>query len=84
MTLSELNNLTKRQGNDIGTVQDIVITKLSTGGRVQEMKIVGSTGEKVLTKENIRTYFSPVCGSLPSKMFTINGKGGQIGVYDGK
>ena len=84
VTLSELNNLTKRQGNDIGTVQDIVITKLSTGGRVQEMKIVGSTGEKVLTKENIRTYFSPVCGSLPSKMFTINGKGGQIGVYDGK
>lgn len=84
VTLSELDNLTKRQGNDIGTVQDIVITKLSTGGRVQEMKIVGSTGEKVLTKENIRTYFSPVCGSLPSKMFTINGKGGQIGVYDGK
>ncbi len=84
VTLSELNNLTKKQGNDIGNVQDIVITKLSTGGRVQEMKIVGSAGEKVLTKENIRTYFSPVCGSLPSKMFTINGKGGKIGVYEGK
>ncbi len=83
ITLSELDSLTKKQGNHIGTVQDIVITKLSTGGRVQEMKIVGSAGEKVLTKESIRTYFSPICGSLPSKMFRINKKGGEIGVYDG-
>lgn len=83
ITLSELDSLTKRQGDNIGTVQDIVITKLSTGGRVQEMKIVGSAGEKVLTKESIRTYFSPACGSLPSKMFQINKKGGEIGVYGG-
>lgn len=84
LTLSELDALTKKQGNNIGNVQDIVITKLSTGGRVQEMKIVGSSGEKVLTKESIRTYFSPACGSLPSKMFTINGKGGEIGIYGGE
>ena len=58
-----------------------MITKLSTGGRVQEMQIVGTTGTKTLNKETVRTYFSGACGSLPSKMFTINGKGGEIGQY---
>ena len=52
---------------------------------MQELKIIGSRGSKTLTKEEIRTYFSgSACGSLPGKMFTINGKGGEIGTYDGK
>ena len=81
LTLQELEELIEKKGENIGRVEDIVITKLSTGGRVQEMQIVGSRGEKTLTKEEIRTYFSSACGSLPGKMFTINGKGGEIGVY---
>lgn len=82
LTLDELDALLSAKGENIGNAEDIVITKLSTGGRIQEMQIVGSKGSKVLTKENIRTYFSSApCGSLPGKMFTINGKGGEIGVY---
>lgn len=85
LTLQELNSLLSAKGENIGTAKDIEITKLSTGGRVQELKIIGSAGSKTLTKENIRTYFSGAsCGSLPGKMFTINGKGGEIGAYDGK
>lgn len=77
LTLSQLDSLLSAKGENIGSAQDIVITKISTGGRVQEMKIVGTSGSVTLTKENIRTYFSGACGSLPSKMFTINGKGGN-------
>lgn len=85
LTLRQLDDLLSAKGAGIGRAEDIVITKLSTGGRVQEMKIVGSSGSKTLTKEDIRTYFSAApCGSLPGKMFTINGKGGDIGVYGGK
>ncbi|KXL53218.1 amidase enhancer precursor [Anaerotignum neopropionicum] len=84
LTLDDLDALLSTKGANIGRAQDIVITKLSTGGRIQEMQIVGSTGSKTLTKEDIRTYFSAAsCGSLPGKMFTINGKGGEIGVYSG-
>ncbi len=82
LTLDDLDALLSAKGANIGTAEDIVITKLSTGGRIQEMQIVGSKGAKTLTKEDIRTYFSAAsCGSLPGKMFTINGKGGEIGVY---
>ena len=81
LTLDELTNLLDTKGAGIGAAKDIVITKLSTGGRVQEMQIVGTNGTKTLDKETIRTYFSAACGSLPSKMFTINGKGGEIGQY---
>lgn len=77
LTLSQLDSLLSSKSENIGSAQDIVITKISTGGRVQEMKIVGTSGSVTLTKENIRTYFSGACGSLPSKMFTINGKGGD-------
>lgn len=83
LTLDELTDLLNAKGESIGSAKDIVITKLSTGGRVQELQIVGTNGTKTLTKENIRTYFSSACGSLPSKMFTINGKGGEIGQYGG-
>lgn len=85
LTLRELDALLSAKGENIGSAQDIEITKLSTGGRVQELKIIGSRGSKTLTKEEIRTYFSgAACGSLPGKMFTINGKGGEIGTYGGK
>ncbi len=85
LTLKDLDALLLDKGENIGSAEDIVITKLSTGGRVQEMQIVGTKGVKTLTKEGIRTYFSAASsGSLPSKMFTINGKGGEIGVYGGQ
>lgn len=83
LTLDELTDLLNAKGAGIGAAEDIVITKLSTGGRMQELEIVGTRGTKILNKETIRTYFSAACGSLPSKMFTINGKGGEIGQYGG-
>ncbi len=80
LTLDELTALLQTKGENIGTAKDIMITKISTGGRVQELQIIGTSGTKTLTKENIRTYFSSACGSLPGKMFTINGKGGTAAI----
>ncbi len=70
-TAAQLTNLTSAKGDNIGQVTDLVISKISLGGRVQELKIVGTKGTKVLTKLQICSYLS----GLPTKMFTINGKG---------
>lgn len=77
MTLNDLDNLLAAKGERIGKAKDIIISKISDGGRVQELQIIGTTGKKILSKENIRTYFSSLGGSLPSKLFIINGKGGS-------
>ncbi len=70
-TAAQLTNLTSAKGDNIGQVTDLVISKISLGGRVQELKIVGTKGTKVLTKLQISSYLS----GIPTKMFTINGKG---------
>lgn len=82
ITLDQLTAAAQAKGAGIGTATDIVITKLSSGGRVQELQIVGTNGTKILTKEAIRSFFSSTGSSLPSKLFTINGKGGDIGTSD--
>ena len=81
ITTSDLEELMELKNKDIGSVEDIVITKISSGGRVQEMEIIGSHGSVLLNKDTIRTYFSAIGKSLSSKMFTINGKGGDIGTF---
>ncbi len=84
ITLDDLDRLLTAKGETIGRAKDIVISKVSEGGRVQELQIVGTAGTKILTKENIRTYFSSLGGSLPSKLFLINGKGGGLITDDDK
>lgn len=56
---------------NIGAVQSISIEKDSTSGRVNKMIIKGSSGEKILERENIRTFFSALGGSLESRNFNI-------------
>ena len=73
-TAAQLTNLTSSKGDNIGQVTDLVLSKIAQGGRVQELKIVGTSGTKVLTKDQVRTYFSSLNGTFPSKMFTINGR----------
>lgn len=74
-TADELTALCLAQNTNIGRVTDVKITKQSESGRVQELTIYGTNGNKVLTKETIRTFFSSGQGSLLSRMFTLNGEG---------
>jgi len=71
-TLAEITNLASLNNYNIGSVTGVEITKTSSGGRVQELTIKGTTGNKALTKEEIRTFFSKSTGgSLESRYFRI-------------
>lgn len=71
-TASDIGNLLHAKGIQIGSVTDLIIR--GNYGRVQELEIIGTGGNTVLKKEEIRTFFSGLGGSLESRMFQINGK----------
>lgn len=75
ITTSQLNSLASAHGKNIGAATDIVISKVSENGRIQELKIVGTNGSFTLNKEEIRTFFAGAGGSLNSRIFKINGVG---------
>ena len=79
---SQIQKLVESSGDDIGSIENMLITSTSNGGRVQELKIVGSKGTKTLTKDSIRSFFSPAGGSLMSRMFTISYDSGNIAYND--
>ena len=79
---SQIQKLVEASGDDIGSIENMIVSSTSNGGRVQELKIVGSKGTKILTKESIRSFFSPAGGSLMSRMFTISYDSGNIAYND--
>ena len=74
-TSGDIESIVSANGDYVGKVTDIVLTKISDTGHIVELKIVGTAGEKIVSKESIRSYFSSKGGSLESRVFTINGKG---------
>ncbi len=79
-TKTEIEAALAKQSVSIGSLQNIVIDEVTTSGRVNKLRIVGSTGEKILTKEEVRTFFSPTQeGSLDSRMFEIVNSSNQPG-----
>ncbi|WP_058486106.1 SpoIID/LytB domain-containing protein [Defluviitalea phaphyphila] len=77
---SDIEELLRNNGKDIGEVLDIQIESYTSSGRVKELKIIGSRGEETLTKENIRTFFKSNGMNLESRMFTIK-KGNSTGDF---
>ncbi len=78
-TAGEMKNILSSKGINIGNILDVSITEATEYGRVQEVTVTGTSGSKILTKEETRTIFSGTSqGSLPSRMYTINGKGGAV------
>ncbi len=83
-TASEMESILAGKGINIGNIIDIEITKTSQYGRVLELTITGTEGTKKLEKEETRTIFSQTSqGSLPSRMYTVNGRGGAVIKDDG-
>ena len=73
-TQSDLSSMLSAKGKGVGTVESITVL---TGkyGRVQQLKIKGSSGEKTLSAEETRTFCSGSSkGSLLSRMYAINEK----------
>jgi stage II sporulation protein D len=80
-TWHELTSLLAANNTSIGTANNVAITRVSPAGRVQELTITGTSGVKVLTKEEIRTFFSlSTGGSLDSRFFSIGGGGPVVAV----
>ena len=76
-TSDQMKTILAEKGINIGNIKNVEITSVGAYGRVQAITITGSGGTKVLTKEETRTIFSGTTeGSLKSRMYTINGKGG--------
>lgn len=66
-TFDELSNLAS-----IGEVTEITVENSAKTGRVTSIKLVGTNGQKVLEKEEIRSFFSKTSqGSLDSRNFKM-------------
>ncbi|WP_317368689.1 SpoIID/LytB domain-containing protein [uncultured Tyzzerella sp.] len=66
-TFDELSSMAS-----IGTVNEIILENSSVTGRVNKLTLIGTNGEKVLEKEEVRTFFSKhIGGSLDSKNFKM-------------
>jgi stage II sporulation protein D len=71
-TWTEIANLLRAANVNIGTVTGIATTNITSAGRVQELTILGTTGQHRLTGDRIRTFFSPSSGgTLHSQNFYI-------------
>lgn len=67
-TFNELTNL----ASNIGNVNKVILETSLITGRVISLELIGEYGEKVLKKEEIRSFFSKsVGGSLESRNFKM-------------
>ncbi len=72
-TASEIETMLKNEGINIGTVKSIEITETNEYGRVQKLKITGSSGSHTFEKEDCRLFASSSKdGSLLSRMYTVS------------
>ena len=62
------------KGYNIGEVISIEATRYSSAGRVLELKVTGTNGEKIFERESARLAFSP---KTLSQKFTV-GHGGEV------
>ena len=72
-TLNEITALVKTNGEDIGDVTNIEVTKWRGDVLADELVITGTKGKKVLTGQDIKTFFKKDGENLWSRAFKING-----------
>ncbi len=87
-TFSELSSLLSQNGADIGKLVYVSVVR-SDNGRVYSMTFTGEKSSYTIQKEDIKTFFSPLGGSLKDRVFDIslnydNGDGQFTLTIDGK
>ncbi len=75
-TAAEIKKKLASYGIDVGEVLDLVPMEYTDAGRVLELKVIGTEGEKTLTKANTRTYLG-----LKSQWYTVNDIAPQAAKY---
>jgi stage II sporulation protein D len=86
-TWAEITGLLQTAGANIGSATGVAVTGVAASGRVQELTIYGSLGQHRLTKEQIRSFFTPAGGALHSRNFYIMEAMPQlptVWVFDGR
>lgn len=72
ITLEEIGRCLATQNISIGTPIGVQIVSRTPGGRVQELKILGTQGDHTVKNESVRTFFSGTNeGSLKSRLFSF-------------
>jgi stage II sporulation protein D len=71
-TWAEITGFLSANNINIGSANGMAITRFCPAGRVQELTVYGTGGQRALVKEDIRTVFSPSAGGmLESRNFTL-------------
>lgn len=85
LTPKELGEKLAASGINIGEVKDLQILKTTDSERVEQIKVIGSSGEEIITGEKLRTIVG--LASLKSTLFRINKEGSsdskKVYVVDG-
>lgn len=71
-TADEVKALLATRGVNVGEILDLQVQSTYPSGRIRELKVIGSQGQQVLTKEQPRTYLG-----LKSSLYTLTRSGGQ-------
>jgi stage II sporulation protein D len=79
LTADEVKQCLKSKDIDVGDIVDLIPLERSEAGRVTSLKIVGTNGEKIITKLAVRTYFG-----LKSQWYTINSEAPKLPTDDDK
>lgn len=66
-------------GVEIGDIVTMVADEYTPAGRVNKLRIVGTSGSITYSNEDIRIILGENGGYLPSRMFTINSSGSGSG-----
>ena len=67
MTKAEVKSKLSKSGINVGDIIDLVPVKYTDAGRVLELKVIGTNGEQVISKDKTRTYLG-----LKSMWYTVN------------
>lgn len=75
LTPSELKEKLKANGLNVGEVRDLQIIETSNSKRVEKIKIIGSSGEEIITGEKLRSIIG--FADLKSTLFSIDKEGSE-------
>ncbi|NLY46488.1 MAG: SpoIID/LytB domain-containing protein [Tissierella sp.] len=85
LTPGELGSKLSTNGINIGDVKDLEIIETTSSKRVEKVKIIGTTGEEVITGEKLRSIIG--ANDLKSTLFSIDKEGSsntkKVYVLDG-
>ena len=69
----QIRKMLLQKNIDIGNILEVKICEILPSGRVNKLLLIGTNGEKILLKEEIRNFFRCDNGQiLESRMFDIN------------